>query len=192
MKTFLNNIKQGLGDAKNMLSEGSYKPFAGPLILVVALWFGLGWLNDGAAHRVDEIRDKVEAQKAERNNEAEYKASKAAYESLVERLPSEDSKEMWLLSEMISIFSKNNITPARTGRHELEDSGIFTMASVNYEVDADFATLGKLVESVENAGSFLRISDLQVQRTDGNLGRLRANFKVNTIFVKNSESAGKK
>ena len=174
-----------------MLSEHNYKPFAAPLILVVALWFGLGYINDGAARRVDEIRNKVEAQKAERNNEAEYKTSKAQYESLAKRLPPEADKEMWLLSEMISIFTKNNIQPSRTGRHNLEDSGIFTMASVGYEVDVDYNALGKLIESIENADKFLRISELQVQRTEGNLGRLKADFRVNTIFVKNAGGGGK-
>jgi hypothetical protein len=192
MKTFLSNMKQGLGDAKNMLLEGKYKSFAAPLILLAVLWFGLGWLNDSAASRVDKIRSKVEAQKAESNNDAEYKASKALYESLVGRLPPDTNKEMWLLSEMIAIFTKNNITPSRTGKHNLEDSGIFTMASVNYEVDADYPVLGKLFESIENADKFLRISDLQLQRAEGNLGRLKAEFRVNTVFVKNSGDAGGK
>ncbi|MDR0734594.1 MAG: hypothetical protein LBG16_02695 [Elusimicrobiota bacterium] len=185
MKTFLNNIKQDLVDVKNMLSEGNYKPFAVPLILTAALWFGLWYLNTAAAHRVDEIKNKVEAQKAERSNESEYKSSKALYESLIKRLPPDASKEMWLLSEMLSIFTKNNIQPAHTGQHKLEDGGIFTMAYVTYEVEVDYAALGKLIESIENADKFLRISDLQVQRAEGNLGRLKAVFRVNTIFVKN-------
>lgn len=189
IKDFLYSIKVGLTDAKNMLQEHNFKPFLMPLIVVLVLWFGLHHLNKSAAGRVSEVTRRNEAQKATITNEAAYKTAKAVYEQAIKRLPPADKKNEWLLAEMISIFERNNITPSKTGKHNLEESGIITMSSVSYDLEADFHSLGKLIESIESSEQFIRISELTVARAESNLGRLKVSLRVNTIFL-NEKPAG--
>jgi len=193
MKTFLNNMKEGFVDAQNMLLEGNYKPFLAPVIIVVALYFGIGYLNDNANQKVSDVRNRVEAQKAEIANEQEYKLSKKKYDSLVVLLPPNDRKNEWLLGEMLAIFEQNKIVPTRTGKHNLEDTDIFTLSSVTYDFELDFMELGKLVESIENSEKFLRISELLMTKMEGGLGRIKTTMRVNTIFInENRAVAGAK
>ena len=177
------NIKGSLADIKNMVLEYNYKPFVLPIVIVVVLYFALTYLNKGATQMVTEVRNKVEAQKAEIANEQEYKTSKAIYEELAEHLPPFEKRNEWLLAEMLAIFDKVKVLPSRTGKHNLEESGIFVLSSITYEVESDFAELGRLMESIENHDKFLRVSELAIARMEGNLGRLKTSFRVNTVFV---------
>lgn len=189
MKNFINkiknslNIKDSLADIKNMILEYNYKPFILPIVIVVVLYFLLSYLNTGATQMVTEVRNRVEAQKAEIANEQEYKASKAVYEELVKRLPPFEKRNEWLLAEMLALFDKVKVVPSRTGKHNLEESGIFVLSSITYEVESDFAELGRLIESIENHEKFLRISELSVTRMEGSMGKLKTNLRVNTVFV---------
>lgn len=188
LKNFTDELKEGLLDAKNMLEAHNFKPFVLPVVLLLILWFGLGHLNTSAGKRVLNARQRSEAMEAEIANESEYKNSKAAYERLAARLPASDSRNEWLLTEMLSKFDEFNIVPTRTGRQTLEDSQLVTMATINYEFDADYQTLGKLVESLENNAKYIRISELNAVRSETNATLLKVAMRVNTIFI-NSPAA---
>ncbi|MDR0646570.1 MAG: hypothetical protein LBG46_06445 [Elusimicrobiota bacterium] len=185
MKNFLKDIKYGLSNVKDMLLEKRYKPFLFPLIIVVAVFFICRYINGVALEQVYSIKNKIDAQTAEINNEREYKAAKEIYEKLVKRLPPDEKKNEWLLSETQGLFSKNEIVPVRVGKQTLEESdGIFTPASVNFDIEVDYATLGKFIASVESSDKFIRISELAASRSEGNLGRIKVSFRINTVFIK--------
>jgi len=183
IKDFFESIKDGFVDVRNMFLEGNYKPFLKPLVVLIVVLVVLKFLNGNAKSSVAEVRNRVEAEKAEINNEEEYKNSKAIYEKLVARLPPEAEKNEWLLAQMVSIFAKNQIETTKTNKHVLEESGIFTLSSVHYEAEMDYYRLGRLVESIENSEYFMRISELLVTRAERNVGTLRVSMRVHTLFA---------
>jgi hypothetical protein len=189
MKNFFDSFKDGLTDVKNMLEEHNFKPFATPLIILFVVFFALRYVNNSASGRVLEVRNKVEAHKAEINNEQEYKNSKAVYEKLVQRLPPADGKNEWLYQVVPQIFEANKMPTPKTAAQNTEDSGIFTLASMSLEFETDYQTLGKLVESIENYEKFLRISSLLAVRQAGSLGKVKVNMIINTVFSNDEKGA---
>lgn len=183
VKEFFMDIKDGMMDVKNMLLESNYTPFIRPVVVLLVIGFLLNFVNGKAQDGVRKVRNTVEAQRAEVENEKEYKTSKETYQGFVKNLPPTEQKNEWLLRELISIFSANEIQTSRTGRHVLEESGFFTLSSVSFEVELDYNQLGKLVASIENFEKYMRISELIVNRADGSLGTLRVSIRVHTIFV---------
>jgi hypothetical protein len=185
MKNFIKNIKAGLADAKNMLLEKQYKPFLLPLIILVAVFFSCRYINESVLKQVSVIKGKIEAQNAEIKNEKEYKTSKELYEKFIQNLPPDSKKNEWLLGEMHSLLAKNNIVPSKIGKQVFEESDdVFTLASVSFEMDTDYVSLGKLIASIESFDNFMRVSELTASRASGNLGKLKVSLRVNTIFVK--------
>jgi hypothetical protein len=185
MKNFIKDIQTGISDAKNMLIEKQYKPFLLPLVILFIVFFSCRYINGIALERVTVIKDKIEAQNAEIKNENEYKISKEIYEKFVKNLPPESRKSEWLLGEIHSLLGKHNIVPGKIGKQMFEESeDMFTLASVSFEIETDYATLGKLIASIESFDKFIRISELTANRAEGNLGRLKVSLRVNTIFIK--------
>lgn len=186
---FITDIQDGLIDIKNMLLEQNFRPFIRPVLVVLTVAIVVSILNNRSETKILEMKRKVEAQQAEVENEVEYRESKGIYEQLVKQLPPADKKNEWLLAEMVSIFSKTGVESTRTGKHNLEESDIFTLSSVNVEAELDYAQLGKMVEAIENNKYFMRISDLTITRADGSLGKVQINMKVHTVFVNETPSS---
>lgn len=186
---FFYNIKDGLNDIKNMIFEQNYRPFIRPAVAVLVFGILVSILNNRATTNVLEVQRKVDAQRAEVENEVEYKNAKATYEKLLKELPPFEKKNEWLLSQMISIFSKLNIEATRTGKHVLAEDGIFTLSSVNVEAEVSYDQLGKVVEAIESNPNFMRISDLTVSRADGSLGKIQVSMKIHTVFVEEAPAA---
>lgn len=180
---FITDIQDGLIDIKNMLLEQNFRPFIRPVLVVLMVAIVVSILNNRSETKILEMKRKVEAQQAEVENEVEYRQSKETYERLIKNLPPTDKKNEWLLAEMVSIFSKIGVESTRTGKHNLEESDIFTLASVNVEAELDYSQLGKMVEAIENNKYFMRISELTVTRADGSLGKVQINMRVHTVFV---------
>ncbi len=180
---FITDIQDGLIDIKNMLLEQNFRPFIRPVLVVLTVAIVVSILNNRSETKILEMKRKVEAQQAEVENEVEYRESKAVYEKLVKELPPTDKKNEWLLAEMVSIFGKIGVESTRTGKHNLEESDIFTLSSVNVEAELNYSQLGKMVEAIENNKYFMRISDLTVTRADGSLGKVQINMKVHTVFA---------
>lgn len=181
--SFFGDIKDGLTDVKNMLMEGNYKPFINPLICVVVVGILVYFLNGSAVEKVNSEKKKIEALRAESDNIAEYKSSKELYEKLLPQLPPLEKKDEWLLVQVASIFPKSGAEVSKTGRNELETEGDITLSSVNLEALMNYEQLGKLVETIENYPQFLRISELNITRPEGDLGKIRVTMRLSTIFV---------
>jgi Pilus assembly protein, PilO. len=180
---FFTDMKDGFEDIKNMLLEQNYRPFWRPVTVVLLVGIAVSILNNHSQSKIADMRRKVDAQQAEMENEVEYKNSKALYEKLVQQLPPVEKKNEWLLSEMVNIFDKVGVEATRTGKHDLEDSDIFTLSSVTVEAELDYNQLGKMVEAIESNPYFMRISDLTVTRAEGSLGKVQMNMRVHTVFV---------
>jgi Tfp pilus assembly protein PilO len=186
IKSFFYDIKTGMMDVKNMLLEGNYKLFLTPVACVIVLFIIVHYFSDKTAAQVRGLAQKIDAQKAEINNEQEYRNSKAEYENLIRRLPPAEERNEWLLANIDKILSANSIVATRVANQETTTSGIFTIASVTVNMQLSYSQLGKLVEAIENADYFVRISDLNIQRKEGRLGYLDVTLKLNTLFVDNS------
>ncbi len=180
---FVTNMKEGFNDIKNMLLEHNYRPFIRPVAVLLIVGIGVSFFNNKAETKILDINRKIEAQKAEIDNEQEYKTSKATYEKLVKVLPPIDKKNEWLLAQIISIFKKAGIETTRTGKHILEEDGVFLLSSVNIEAELNYEQLGKLVEAIENNQFFMRVSNISASREQGNLGKVKANMQLHTVFI---------
>lgn len=181
---FIEQLKSGLMDIQVMIRDGNLKPFLRPLLLGVIVFVLVWFLNKGTLSRLAEMRRKTDAQKAEIENEADYTRYKASYKRMLSTLPPFAQKEEWLLTQLYAIADKLHIRESMVLRKpNKEEDGIFFLYAVPVDVEVTYEQLGHLVEMIENSSTFMRISDLNIQRAEGTLGKLRTSFIVNTIFV---------
>ena len=188
--SFFTNMKDGFEAIANMLNEKNFKPFLRPLILVLVVFGIVYYLNGMTESRLQSASDRVDAKRAEAESATEYQKSKELYEKLIKQLPDYDKKDEWLATQLYSFFSKLGLDSSKT-RANSEEDGDLVHSSIVFDIELTYEQLGKLVEMIENNPEFMRISSMVVKRAEGSLGRLHADMKINTLFLKgyNNSSA---
>ena len=187
---FFDGLKDGVENIKNMLYEKNYMPFVRPLIALIIVFGVVYYMNGIAESKVFDMQRKVDAKKAEADSAKEYQNSKLLYEKLLKQLPDYEKKDEWLLRQLLLFYNKIGIEPLRTGKHILDEEGDFTHSSVNVDLELTYEQLGKLIEMIENNPEFMRISNMNIKRAEGSLGRIKVTLKVHTLFIKEKTSVG--
>ena len=180
----LNTITTGFTDAMTMLRENNAKPFVRPLFVLILAVAAAWVLHDKTSDRISEMRRKFEAQAAEVENREDYLKNKTRYIKLIEELPPNDKKELWHQTQLISIIDQVKLKGSVTYENETKNvDGVFTMSTIPMKGEITFEQLGQLLEAIENYPSFLRISNLKINRKQGELEKLSVSFNSNTIFI---------
>ena len=184
-----NKITAGFSDVVSLIKEKNFKPFARPLLVLLLAIAGVYFLHQSTSSQIADMKKKADAQAAEVENREEYLKNKAKYVKLVEMLPPNDQKEVWHQSQLISIKQQLELQD-RSFVHKNETKrteGVFTISTIPVEAEVTFEQLGKILETIENYPTFLRISDLKINRKQGELEKLFVSFNTNTIFIQDKD-----
>ena len=185
----IRDIKTGMTDAATMVKDKNFKPFVRPLfalaIVIVLAWF----LHEGTSAQIRDMKKKAEAQAAELENREEYLRNKARYAKLIEELPSNKQKSFWHASQIISIKEQLKLPEGSllNGNEKQTKDGVFTLSTIPIKGTLTFDQLGRVIEAIENYPSFMRISDLKVNRKAGELEKLDVAFNSNTVFIQDQD-----
>ena len=181
-----NKITAGFSDVVSLVKEKNFKPFTRPLLVLLLAIAGVYFLHQSTSSQIADMKKKADAQAAEVENREEYLKNKAKYVKLIEMLPPNDQKEVWHQSQLISIKQQLELQD-RAFIHKNETKkteGVFT---IPVEAEVTFEQLGKILETIENYPTFLRVSDLKINRKQGELEKLFVTFNTNTIFIQDKD-----
>ena len=189
----ISKLKTGLTDTISVLRDRNYAPFGRPLLLLIVA-VSLAWLlHKGTSTQIAEMKKKSEAQAAELENREEYLRNKSKYMRLAEVLPPNTEKEVWHKLQLVSIREQLGLTERElSGGNEVRNTeGVFTISTIPIKAELTFDQLGRVLETIENYPSFLRVSDLKVSRKQGELKetseKLSVSFNTNTVFVQDKD-----
>ncbi len=184
-----NKITAGFSDVVSLVKEKNFTPFARPLLVLIIVAAGGYFLHQSTASQIADMKRKADAQAAEVENREEYLKNKSKYVKLVEMLPPNDKKEVWHPQQLISIKQQLDLSDrAFVHKNETKKTeGVFTISTIPVEAEVSFEQLGKILETIENYPSFLRISDLKVSRKQGELEKLTVTFNTNTIYIQDKD-----
>ena len=182
---FVDSIKQGFIDIKVVLEEGNYKLFIKQMIVIIALIFGYRYANDIFQQQDSEIASQVEAVHAQQNNEQAYVSNKKKLLELEPRFPDLEAKNDWLLRQIVAIFKDSQIRPSMgASQTENTNNSGYTLVSLPVDIEASYKDFGNLLADIENREEFLRISQISLNKNEGNLGTNTVHLQFNTIFPK--------
>lgn len=185
----IKDLKNGMIDAATMIKDRNFKPFVRPilvsLVFIILAWF----LHQGTSAQIKDMRKKAEAQEVEMENREEYLRNKAKYARLIERLPSNTQKAFWHASQIISIREQLKLPEGSllNGNEKQTKDGVFTLSTIPIRGTLTFDQLGRVIETIENYPSFMRVSDLKITRKQGELEKLEVSFDSNTLFIQDKD-----
>ena len=110
------------------------------------------------------ISKQEEAIHAQQNNEQEYLSSKQKLLELEPRFPDLESKNDWLLRQIVSIFKEANIQPSMATQTENNSNSGFTVVSLPVDITVSYKEFGQLMAQIENREEFLRISQFSIDK----------------------------
>ncbi len=185
----ISDIKIGMTDAVTMIKDKNLKPFVRPFLVLVVVVFLAWFLHKGTSAQIKDMKKKAEAQAAELENREEFLRNKSKYGKLIEALPSNKQKSLWHASQIISIKEQLKLPAGAmlNGNEVQTTDGVFTLSTIPIKGEMTFEQIGRVIETIENYPSFLRISDLRIGRKQGELEKLEVTFNTNTLYVQDKD-----
>lgn len=181
----LDSVKKGLTDIKLVLEEGNYKLFLKQLIIIIVLIFGYRYANTMLHNQQGDIAGKIEAVHAQQNNEQAYLSNKKKLLELEPRFPDLETKNDWLLRQVVSIFKDSPIQPSiGSSQTENASNNGYTVVSLPVDIETSYHEFGKLLASIENKEEMLRVSEFSIDKKTDSLGFNNIRMQINTIFPK--------
>ena len=186
MNKIVNIVKDSINDIRVLIQERNFKPFWRPVVLLIFIIALVFYLNDVSTKKVNNIKAKIDAQKAELDNEKDYKNTKAKYQTLLANLPPASQKNEWILLQLGAILNQlgidKNVKYFKTGTGSY---GVFEISSARIQGLLTYSEVGRLVETIENNPQFMRISNISLSRSSS-LGKIAAQIEVYTAFLDES------
>ncbi len=186
----IEDIKTGMTDASTMIKDRNFKPFLRPFVVLLVVVIVAWSLYKGTSDQIIGMKKKAEAQAVEVENREDYLKSKAKYKKLTEELPPNTQKSFWHQTELISIMEKVGLPKDSWSKgNEIQNSdGVFTISTIPVKGDITFDQLGRLMETIENSPTFMRVSDLRISRKQGETTeKLNVTFNTNTVFIQDKD-----
>ena len=183
----LDSVKKGLKDIKLVLEEGNYKLFLKQLIVIILLIFAYRYVNTMFHNQKDRIAEQIEAVHAQENNEQAYLSNKKKLLELEPRFPDLETKNDWLLRQVVAIFKDSTIQPSiGSSQSENTSNNGYTVVSLPVSFETSYHDFGKLLASIENRDEMLRVSEFSIdkQENENSLGSNDIKIQISTIFPK--------
>ncbi len=189
---FADKLKEDLSNIKVLILDRNWKLFLRPVLVILAVFLLVGYLNRNYQDKVSIIQRKIEAQQAEAANEKDYKFSKSKYQSLLAQLPPSSQKNEWILLQLDAIANKLQLKDAvRSTKGQNTPYGIFEISTAVVTGDMTYNQIGRLVEAIENNPQFLRINNLSLNRQESDLGKISVRLEVYTAFLEEHKVVSK-
>ena len=185
----ISDLKNGMADVSTMIKDKNFKPFIRPAFVLIVVIVLASFLHQGTSAQIKDMRKKAEAQTAEMENREEYLRNKSKYSKLIEQLPSNKQKAFWHATQIISIREQLKLREGSllNGNEKQTKEGVFILSTIPVKGVLTFEQVGRLIETIENYPSFMRISDLKITRKQGELEKLEVTFNSNTIFIQDKD-----
>ncbi|MBR3631741.1 MAG: hypothetical protein IKN49_01550 [Elusimicrobiaceae bacterium] len=181
----LDSVKKGLKDIKLVLEEGNYKLFLKQLVVIIVLIFAYRYVNTMFHEQQNGIASQIEAVHAQQNNEQAYLTNKKKLLELEPRFPDLETKNDWLLRQVVAIFKDSPIQPSiGSSQSENTSNNGYTVVSLPVSIEASYHDFGKLLASIENKDEMLRVSEFFIDKQENSLGSNNIKMQINTIFPK--------
>jgi hypothetical protein len=172
--------------------EKGLEPFKKPLlisasVLLLLYWFVYSPLRSRASVKAAEL-EKWETIAAHYSDYDDAAGRMAAYRS---RLPLLKDKEDWLNFILTSTAKPYGIAfDSLSAQTEIE-VGNFLLVSRAVTVSTTYAKFGRWLADIENTQILLRVTEVDIAKSPGRIGYIRADIKLSTIFPKYGGGGGK-
>ena len=131
------DLKKGFQDIQTVAQEGNLKLFVKQFVAVLVVFLLFRYCNGQFAAKISNYNGQMEAIRMQQTSEQEYQANKTKLMSLEPRFPDVESKNEWLLSQVLGIFKEAKVTPQMEGTQTEDDSNASFLAAsllVNAEI----------------------------------------------------------
>ncbi len=184
---YAGQLKQGFRDIRTVLEEGNVKLFLKQGIVILLVVLAWNQLTGKFTTKIQNLNGQMEAINAQQVNEGEYMTNKKLLISLEPRFASIDSKNEWLLRQILDIFQKAKLVPNVSGS-QVEDASnpTYLVASMQVGSAMGYKTFAELLASIENRKEYIKISNfvMEKDKDPNHIGNNKVSVKLNTIFPK--------
>lgn len=184
---YVEQLTQGWRDMQVVLQEGNFKLFVKQVIVIAVAVFIWNQATGKFTAKIQNLNGQMDAIKAQQINEGEYMSNKKLLISLEPRFASIESKNEWLLRQILDIFQKAQLSPNVSGS-QVEDSSnpTYLVASMQVGSTMEYKTFAELLASIENRKEYIKISNfvLEKNKDPNQMGVNKISLKLNTIFPK--------
>ena len=99
--------------------------------------------------------------------------------------PDIEEKNNWLTGTLLNLYKEAGLQPQLEGSAaENTSNPIFLLMSQGVSTKANLMKIGQFLERIENEPSYLRVSEVKIDKDTGDLGNNRVSMRFNTIFPK--------
>ncbi|MBR4682324.1 MAG: hypothetical protein IKP06_03360 [Elusimicrobiaceae bacterium] len=184
---YIKDLQDGFQDIQTVAQEGNVKLFMKQFITVVVILLIWHQLSGMCAKKIRKYKDQVAAVEIAQTSAQDYEANKKKLVDLEPRFPDVESKDDWLLMQILSIFKEVGVTP-EVSSSQAEDSSnaAYLVTSLPVSVSMEFNQFADLLASIESRDEFLAISSLGIEKESdmARLGTSKISLKFNTAFPK--------
>ena len=183
----LDGLKKGFQDLGIVFQEGNFQLFLKQGITVLAIFLLFRHLTGKNDAKMDSIRTEIDAISAQRASENEYLRSKETLLDLEPRFPNIESKNEWLLSQILGIFREGKLTPQINGdQSEDVSNGMYVAAGYDVTTNANYFRFAEFLADIENKEELIKVSSFSIKKdtNPSNLGNNQITMRINTIFPK--------
>ncbi|MBD9149552.1 MAG: hypothetical protein EGQ14_01815 [Spirochaetia bacterium] len=187
------NLKKGFQDIQTVAQEGNVKLFVKQFVAVLVVFLLLRYANGKFDDKVRNFNGQVDAIRVQQTSEQEYQANKTKLLSLEPKFPNIESKNEWLLSQILGIFKTANITPQIEGQQTEDTSNsTFVAASLRVNTEMGFTPFAEFLAGIENLDEYIKVTEFSIakQQEASKLGVNKVSMRFNTIFPKEKIAKG--
>ena len=187
------NLKKGFHDIQTVAQEGNVKLFVKQFVAVLVVFLLLRYANGKFDDKVRNFNGQVDAIRVQQTSEQEYQANKTKLLSLEPKFPNIESKNEWLLSQILGIFKAANITPQIEGQQTEDTSNsTFVAASLRVNTEMGFTPFAEFLAGIENLDEYIKVTEFSIakQQEASKLGVNKVSMRFNTIFPKEKIAKG--
>ena len=187
------NLKKGFQDIQTVAQEGNVKLFVKQFVAVLVVFLLLRYANGKFDDKVRNFNGQVDAIRVQQTSEQEYQANKTKLLSLKPKFPNIESKNEWLLSQILGIFKAANITPQIEGQQTEDTSNsTFVAASLRVNTEMGFTPFAEFLAGIENLDEYIKVTEFSIakQQEASKLGVNKVSMRFNTIFPKEKIAKG--
>ncbi len=181
------DLKKGFQDIQTVAQEGNLKLFVKQFVAVLVVFLLFRYCNGQFAAKISNYNGQMEAIRMQQTSEQEYQANKTKLMSLEPRFPDVESKNEWLLSQVLGIFKEAKVTPQMEGTQTEDDSNAsFLAASLLVNAEMSFDAFANMLAGVENKDDYVKISEFSISKLTESekLGQNKITLRFNTVFPK--------
>ena len=180
-------LKNGFKDLAIVLQEGNFKLFLKQGVAVLLIFLLFRHVTGKNMARMDSYRTEMDAIEAQRASENDYLRSKETLLDLEPHFPDIESKNEWLLSQILGIFREGNLVPQVNGdQSEDVSNGMYVAAGYDVSTNANYFRFADFLADIENRDELLKVSSFTIKKdtNPANLGNNQIVMRINTIFPK--------